>query len=222
MELLNHATKILINYDEIIKPSGLFIIRTIRDNYFNQFSKYLNLAEIKELSEEDLEIFYVSRNTINPFEWLQISEFDIEKNYEYFYNKYKNMYISTKPFQIMKAIQTYISSYFITNVYFYSKQYDKRIDFEVASIKNGNKNERKIIYITGNLNNVIDDINPNVVFYPYLDEIYESTIKKYREIVFAIPRYGYNFKNDSNQLTDEDINIGFYPVIQLAKPKYFG
>ena len=218
-------TKFLINFDEIVKPSGLFIIRTIRDNYAKSFSNFINIKELNTTSDEELEYLYISRNIINPLEWLKISEFDYVKNYDYFYNKYKNMYINTKPFPIMEAITNFINAYFITNVYFYSEKYDKRIDFEVASIKNiHSKKDYKIAYVTGNLNNVIDELSPEVIFYPYLEKIYDSTIKKYPNIIFSIPSFGYNFNNTIiiEEIQKSINNIGFYPVIRLTEPVYFG
>ena len=115
-------------------------------------------------------------------------------------------------------------SNFIDHVYFYSETYDKRIDFDIAALKNETSNDNKVSYIVGDLNSVIDEVSPNVIFHPYLNQIYENTIKTHREIIFSIPTFGYNFNENSvvNKFTDSDSNIGFYPIIQLDKPIYFG
>ena len=83
-------SKFLIHYDELVKPSGLFILRIIRDKYAKNFSKLINIQSISSISDQELELMYVSRNIINPLEWLKISDFDTEANYKYFYEKYKN------------------------------------------------------------------------------------------------------------------------------------
>lgn len=217
-------SKFLIHYDELVKPSGLFILRIIRDKYAKNFSKLINIQSISSISDQELELMYVSRNIINPLEWLKISDFDTEANYKYFYEKYKNMYISTRSFDISKAINNFINAYFIDHVYFYSETYDKRIDFDIAALKNETSNDNKVSYIVGDLNSVIDEVSPNVIFHPYLNQIYENTIKTHREIIFSIPTFGYNFNENSvvNKFTDNDSNIGFYPIIQLDKPIYFG
>ena len=63
----------------------------------------------------------------------------------------------------------------------------------------------------------IKEYNPDIIFYPYLDENILSLAKEYPKIVFAFPNYGFNTME-----TKDVNNIGFFPAIIQSGPVFLG
>ena len=215
---------VLFHYDEIIKLGGLFVLQVVRDNYADKMKEFIDIDFLRNTSDEDLFYLYLARTIYNPFEWLAIKEFNYEKNYLYFWKKFKNMFISARATDIKKTVDNLVDAYFISNIYIYSKEYDKRIDFDSQSMVRFGVHREKIKYVTGNLPAVLDQINPDLVFYPNIFDIVELA-RLHRDIAFAVPNTAYNLTDEGELLgiDKSDNNVGIYPVIQEAKePHYFG
>ena len=215
---------VLIHYDEIVKLGGLFVLQIIRDNYADKMKNYIDIDFLRNTSDEDLFYLYLARTIYNPLEWLAIKEFNYEKNYEFFWKKYKNMFISARATDIKKTIDNLVDAYFINTIYIYSREYDARIDFDSQSMVQNVIHREKLKYVTGKLSAVLDKMNPDLVFYPNIMDIIELA-RLHRDIAFAIPNMAYNLTDNGEILgiDKNDNNIGIYPVIQTAKePHYFG
>ena len=218
------SSDVLFHYDEIVKLSGLFILRMVRDYYAEKMAPYLDMTFLSNTSDEDLYYLYLARDVYNPFQWLAIQEFNYEKNYNYFWNKYQNMFISSEPTDIHDTIMSLMDSYFINTVYIYSESYDKRIDFDAQSMVQLSRHRHKMAYITGDLSKVIEKVNPDLIFYPNLEDILELA-RDHRDIAFAVPNCGFNLEETGQlrYIDKNDHNIGHYPIIQSSKaPHYFG
>ena len=215
-------SSILINYDDCIKCGDFFIFEMIKTHYREQFKNFISLKILDLMdTEPNFKLIYFSRLEQNPFKWLSITEFDYEDNYNYFKKKYKNMYINSDSLDLAKDVVEFLKSYLIKDIYFYSKEYDERIDFDILSLFNSNP---KIKYVTGDLDAAIDKFNIEAVFYPYMDEELIKLARKNKHVIFSIPNYGFNMQDSSNLrlVTDDDENIGFYPVLKNKKPLFFG
>ena len=215
---------VLFHYDEIVKLSGLFILRMVRDYYAEKMAPYIDIPFLQNTSDADLYYLYLARTEYNPFEWLAIQEFNYEKNYNYFWKKYQNMFISSEPMDIKDTIVTLLDAYFINTVYIHSDTYDKRIDFDSQSMVQTHKHKSKLSYVTGPLDKVVEKINPDLVFYPELEPIVPIA-RDHRDIAFAVPNCGFNLEEDGKLrfINQDDRNIGYYPIIQISnEPHYFG
>lgn len=213
------AGTVVIYYDEIMKNVGLSVLKLIHKKYKTQFSKLLNF-DFFNLPEKDLVYIYSARNKKNPLEWLAISEFDYELNYNNLLNKFNDIYIFTPPTNFAKTVDNMLDQFSIKKIIFVSENYDKRIDFDIQHTYRENKNYWKISYVTGAMVGVYNEYKPDIIFYPYLDENVLSLARANRNLIFAIPTYGFN---DNPELKDSDFNIGFYPsVINNNGPVYLG
>lgn len=214
-------SKLIIAYDEIIKQPGLYILRMIRDKFAEQFSEYINVDILQEIPDKDLNIIYAARNEINPLKWLAYGEFDYDRNYKSLHARNKSMYLEMDTTSLYEHMDAYFRAFFITDVYFWTRNYDKRVDFDIQY--NFSSRTNKAQYITGPFDMCVDSIKPDIVFYPYINDIWD-TIRKYRKTVFAIPTYGFNMASESLLIgqTDDDENVGYYPIIQSDKPIFMG
>lgn len=219
-------SSILFFYEDIIKSPDLFILKSILNNrkYRSKFEEYLLLSPFDNLEDEILLPMICSRKERNLFKWLMIKEFDYKANYEYFKNKFLNMYIQSNPFTILTdIIETYIKHPSIDKIYFFSNEYDKRIEFDIQYTFKDNENNSKIEYATGNLEKALTQFNIQMIFYPYIEEIIPLA-REHKDIIFSIPNYGFNL-NDEGELiglTMEDDNIGVYPLLRNSKLQFFG
>lgn len=215
-------SSILIYYDNCIKTGDIFLLRKIKEEFSSKFNKYINMDILNLIDkDENFNTMVFSRNEINPLKWLAISEFDYDANYKYLKNKFKDLYIKGDSFDLAKDVEEFFKSYFIKNVYFYSEIYDNRIDFDYQFIYNQNG---KASYVTGDLEQVINRFSIEAVFYPYNTEYIRDIARRHRDIIFSIPNYGFNMENGYKlkDLTDDDNNIGFYPLLRHTKPIFFG
>ena len=219
-------SSILFFYEDIIKSPDLFILKSILNNrkYRSKFEEYLLLSPFDNLEDEILLPMICSRKERNLFKWLMIKEFDYKANYEYFKNKFLNMYIQSNPFTILTdIIETYIKHPSIDKIYFFSNEYDKRIEFDIQYTFKDNENNGKVEYATGNLEKALAQFNIQMIFYPYIEEIIPLA-REHKDIIFSIPNYGFNL-NDEGELiglTMEDDNIGVYPLLRNSKLQFFG
>lgn len=219
-------SSILFFYEDIIKSPDLFILKSILNNrkYRSKFEEYLLLSPFDNLEDEILLPMICARKEKNLFKWLMIKEFDYKANYEYFKNKFLNMYIQSNPFTILTdIIETYIKHPSIDKIYFFSNEYDKRIEFDIQYTFKDNENNSKIEYATGNLEKALAQFNIQMIFYPYIEEIIPLA-REHKDIIFSIPNYGFNL-NDEGELiglTMEDDNIGVYPLLRNSKLQFFG
>jgi len=214
-------SKLIIAYDEVIKQPGLYILRMIRDQFSEQFSEYINIDLLQEISDKDMDIIYASRNEANPLKWLAYGEFDYDRNYKSLHHRDKNMYMSMPTTSLYEHLDSYIRAFFITDICFWTRNYDERVDFDIQYMFNDRTNKMK--YITGPFDMCIETVKPDMVFYPYINDIWDI-VRKHESIVFAIPSYGFNMASESLLIgqTDDDENVGYYPVIQSDKPRFMG
>lgn len=217
-----NPAKILIAYDEVVKQPGLYVLRMIRDKYPDKFKDYINIDLLKSVLDKDLEVLYDLRSVINPLEWLAISEFDYDMNYASLCKRDKDMYINMEGTSMYKSVHEFIRSFFITDIFIWTPEYDKRVAVDIAvSFGTGNESD-KCQYVTGPFDKVIVATEPDMVFYPFITDEIWKLVRENKKIVFAIPTYGVNY-GKGNMLkgqTDKDRNIGYYPLLR-NKPKPF-
>ena len=215
-------SSLLIYYDNCIKTGDLFLMKEIKNRFYDKYKEYINIDILNLMdTDENFNTLFFSREEINPLKWLAIKEFDYDANYKYLKNKYQNLYIQGDSFDLATDVEEFFKSYFIKNIYFYSEEYDKRIDFDYQTLY---KQNPKASYVTGDLESVIEKFSIEAVFYPYNTKEIRDIASHHRDILFFFPNYGFNMENGMmlKDLTDEDNNIGFYPLLRHTKPLFFG
>ena len=214
-------SSLLICYEEIIKQPGLYIVEQIRKNPPESFKDYIDLETLQEVSDKDLPFLYNIRSHYNPLRWLATSTFDWDKEYEKLYNRDKLMYISSPYTDFHEGVEQYLKAFFISKIYFWSRYYDKRIDFDIQSEYNNRDHSDKVEYITGPLDATIDELEVDMVFYPELNDSIWELIRENRNIVFAFPSHPFNMANEDTLIgqTSKDENVGFFPC---TKPHVLG
>ena len=218
------TSKLLIAYNEVIKQPGLYILRKIRDEYMEKFKPYINTELLAEISDKDLPYIYAARNVINPLQWLAITEFDYEANYNSLAKRFKTMYIESEPTTLNQHMTHFLKAFFITDLCFWTEEYDKRVDFDIQSTYNNTDFSEKVKYVTGPLDGCIRDIHPDVVFYPYITDDMWKLSRDNKDIVFIYPTYLFNVTTKGilhGQPDDED-NVGTYPIIQSSTAHFMG
>ena len=218
------SSRLLIAYDEVMKLPGLYILRKIRDNYIDKFEPFIRTGLLTEIPDKDLPYLYAARPVINPLEWLKIAEFDYVSNYNNLVSRFKTMYVEMDFTSICDHIEYFLKAFFITGIYFWSPMYDKRIDFDIHSRFADKENFDKIAYVTGPLDKCIDEMETDMVFYPYVNDNMLALARKNKHVIFAFPNYGFNLvdKDYLKGQTADDDNIGTYPLFQNEEPIYFG
>ena len=217
-------SRIFIVYDEIIKQPGLYILRMIRDKYPDKFKDFIDVQFLSDIPDKDLPYIYAARPEPNPLLWLSIKDFDYDANYKSLCRREKGMYLEMPFTSLNNHMDYFLRTFFITDIYFWTREYDKRVDFDIQLTYNDRPYANKVKYVTGPLNKCITQLTLDMVYYPIIDDNTWTMIRENKNIVFAIPNYAYNM-NYNNLLkgqTDQDDNVGFYPVIEQDKPHFLG
>ena len=217
-------SSLLFAYDEIIKQPGMYILKMIRDKYPDKFREYIDIDLLQEISDKDLPYFYGARDIINPLQWLAKTEFDYEKNYRSLHNRTKEMYLEMPTTTLFTHMELYLKAFFITNVYFWTRDYDKRVDFDIQSMYNETEYKNKVNYVSGPFDKCITQLKIDIAFYPYLTDEIWGFIRNKPDTFFAFPNYGFNVigKDTPKGLSEGDDNVGVYPIIEQRKPYFLG
>lgn len=209
--------KILLAYDELIKQPGLYILRMIRDKYSDKFSSYIDTEVLKNVLDKDLEVLYNAREERNPLKWVAISEFDYDLNYKSLYNRDKDMYTNMKGTDMFNHVKEFNRAFFITDIFIWTRLYDKRVDIDIALSFGTSGSDDKFKYVTGPFDKVVDTVEPNMVFYPFIDDDIWKIIRSHKDTIFALPNYTMNrgINNTFKGQKDDDYNVGFYPIMTI-------
>ena len=136
----------------------------------------------------------------------------------------KLMYLNLPYTHFHSSIAQFLKAFFISKIYFWSRYYDKRIDFDIQSEYNNTDHSDKVEYITGPLDAAIDELEVDMVFYPEITDDIWAIVRDNRDIVFAFPNHPFNMQNESTLKgqTTKDENVGFYPCIDFSKSYALG
>lgn len=191
---------ILISYDEVFRNHNFFLIKKIMNNpkLKNQFEKYINLSVFDEQTDSRIKVLIMNREKKNILEWLAIKEFDYEYNYDKLYSKELLMFVESPMLDMMKSMIKLSEEPFIDKIYIYGGLIkDKRKEFDIHL---NFKDTTKLIFVTGNYEEVVDRIfGINVIIDSDINRI-TPIIKKeeYQNIIYMIAQYGYNYEINKN------------------------
>ena len=220
-----HAN-VLFVYDGVLRSSDTFILRMLVENYYDKFSPYMDLESIRTLTVDALLPLVIARTVKNPLQWLAIKEFDYEKNYTYLREKFVNMYERSPILKHYQVIESFISSYCIGSIYIWSREYDKRIHYDIASFQQNAKKE--IRYVTGDMQKVINTIGDlNIIYDCDADRVYDLLKDgNNTDVFFAVAQYGYNLEKSNQRLIhnlwERDNVAGFAPNTVTTESIYMG
>lgn len=198
----------LVSYKEILRDPNLFIIEKIVHDSFllNQFSAFTDVERFVSETLGRVQFKITAREEKNIFKWLATKEFDYEANYKKFYDKYPNMYEDTPAMEMYRVIPRLLSSCSIC--YIYSKEYDKRIAYDLA--KTFGK-EKRICYVTGEYLDIVEMMH-------HIDVFIDNDIDRICPVVeypqhqgasIYLARYGYNYAISPESPDSVDLRGGF-------------
>lgn len=210
---------ILVEFDNIIKTGDLFILRNIVNSYSDKFSKYIDLTGIATMSDLAYLPILIARNDKNIFKWLAKTEFDYDKNYDYFYHKYRDMYVGAPILRFGSFLRGRLTSPNINKVYFWSQDNDIRIGYEIKHIFGDGS---KVAYVTGSLEECFTKfdkvdfvlVNDLEMIRPYLDN------QDYNDIFFSVGKYGYNFDTNGELKGIDTEKISNISSTEIMKPQF--
>ena len=132
--------------------------------------------------------------------------------------------MESEPTTLSGHIDYFLKAFFITDICFWTLEYDKRVEFEIQSRFNNAEHGEKVSYITGSIANCVTDIKPDVVFYPVINDDMWKLSRANKAIVFVYPTYGFNIADNKllKGQTDDDDNVGTYPIIQSSSIHFMG
>lgn len=215
---------VFIVFDRIIKDPDFFIFKKIMSECdMNRF----NLGQFIGFPEVMKKRLIIGRTEENLFKWLMKEEFDYESEYNEIYYKYPDMYADNELLNIGKSLFRLSKSYLIDNIYIWNEKYDKRQALEIASLYSSST-PRNIIYCKGKYMDVINSI-PNIhTIFDWNIERLTPMIQSRSDIMFAIPRYGFNYVNteDGDLILKNDLdkykNVGVFDILDLSVSTFFG
>ena len=193
IDLSKRISNVLVSFDEVIKDPNLIILDVIRKRYQKDFAEFIDIPRILNLSNEALQKELVIRGTKNIFEWLKIKDFDYSKNYDMFYDSFKDLYVNAPNMAMVTALKSFIKEDFIKTIYVWSNKYDRRKMLELEMVLNSNKIE----YVTGNYLDVFGAIEDlNIIIDNDAERVAPLINKDNKGKLFMIGRYGYNYTVD--------------------------
>lgn len=214
--------KVLFVYDHVLREPDLFILKKALE-YKEKFKKYIDITFLQTITDEALLESIINRTESNLFKWISISEFDYDKNYVYLYKRWNNMYEKSPKLAGYTYLNRYAVSDYIEEIYIWNEKDDVRQRYDIAK----NFDNKKIKYVAGPLETVLEQIDINV--------IYDYNTKRVRELldtgkfnsrsVFGIAAFGFNFVNDQNMILKDNLfdykNAMFFPIINLKSVSFF-
>ena len=214
---------VMISYDYIIKNPDIFILRMIAKNFREKFKDYLNMPILTTLEKDAMYPIVVNRTEQNLLKWASIKEFDYDSNYDYLYNKFKNMYFASDMLQMAYAVKSFNVSYCIDKIYLYNEVYDKRQHFDIQNMYGFNK----VQYVVGDFKKVIDKIGDVNIVYDHDAKRVSDVINtgEYDGIMFGVAAYGYNFEPGKPYHLKYDLlehdNVSSFPVFEITKKSLY-
>lgn len=184
---------IFMDYNEVIKSPTLFMINMIRGPLAKVYNKFINVEYLQSLTPEEIDIYLLQRKNKNIFQDLAITEFNYEKAYNDLYKKFDDMYLRIPLMKIGETIDYLVNHKFTKIVYFYSAEYDPRIQID---INYSFKDTSKIKYVWGDLTDVLNKIEqPTSYFLNDAWTIPQLVFAKKTELTDILcARYAFNLK----------------------------
>lgn len=217
-------TSVLFVYENIIRCPDTYIIKKILDNpkYREKYKEYIDIEFISTLTSEALLPYIIGRDKRNILEYFAIKEFDYDRNYMYLHEKFDDLYMKSYPLKPVAIIDRLIKSYCIDKIYIYNDKYDKRQHYDVSMLYNNND---KVIYCSGNIQNIIDNISKLSVVYDWdsnrINKLTKDGLNS--EIIFVLAAYGFNFVDEYNlvdNLSERD-NVSYFQVFSLSEKNMY-
>ena len=195
---------IFITYNDIIKCTNFLLCKSIL-KYKEVYKDYLHLDLIENMSDMDLEMFLLSMNTENVFQYLARKSFNYEKTNIEFSSKIDNLYHSAPLLKIGAILEYICGNKFTKKVYLYSEEYDPRIVIDIEMMF---KNNKKIEYVYGDFMDVVPSLKyiPTSYFlnhYMYVNCLYGLDMLAFTEIM--IPCFKYNLREGDSTTSDTGV-----------------
>lgn len=219
-----HKTSVIFSYENIIRCPDTYILKIISSNkkYKNKFKEYIDFGLLETLSPDALILTLLNRKIKNPLEFFSIKEFDYEANYNYLHDKFDDLYMKSYPLNTITVIGRLIKSYCVDKIYIYNERYDKRQHFDICKLYDNNEN---VIYCSGDLQEIIDNISSLSVVYDWdadrVDNLTKDGLNS--EIIFVLADYGFNFVKPPflvNNLSERD-NVSFFKVLNPTEKNLY-
>ena len=222
---------ILVTFDRILKDPDIFILQNISNKYYEQFKEYSDMESIMSLSTDTLEQQIYSRSTLNVLKWAATKEFDYEKNYNFLYNAFKEMYIFSKELKMVETLKLFLNSYCIERMLIYNEKDDIRQRYDL-SLMFGDSN---IEYIVGPMDEILKKIKIHIVYDWDARRIADLIdTGEFEDTFFGIAGYGFNFE-DTDDEKKKDIfyvpklkynlyereNVAYFRTMQFTKKSFF-
>lgn len=204
---------LFVEYDDVIESPFFILLNCLKDN--EGMRLIFDLSEISSMNIEELYEWYIMRKEKNILLNLPL----IDGVLEYYFNNdednFKEWCESLLYDEIdnidglleIKAeanfstiLKTLLSKNVVKKTYIYSNKYSKNLEEELKEEFGSN-----IIYVSGDIKKIIEDNNitnnSTFVFSDIMNvlKLKEAGILEYSSIIIA-DRYGYNYKNDSNDV----------------------
>lgn len=214
---------VLFEYDHVLKDPDAFILKTVAIHYPKKFAEYINIPKINTMTYDTLSSELVLRREEDVLKWASLKPFDFQKNYEYLYKKFKNMYRDSRELSMYGSVRTFSHAYCIGSVYIWNRTDDIRQRLDLV---NAVGKSEVIKYVTGPLDKVIRQLKPSMVYHHSAKVVADlNEYEDFPNTYFAVANYQYNFEDESTFYLKYDLpkrkNITIFRVMDAKNANLY-
>lgn len=217
---------IFIEYKDIVKSPVPRLIEMFATTYKDDVKDFIDISRIENLNEKDIWRLMAGRTDKNILKFLSTKSFDYDNVLNILENHHKELYMLSEPLGFLQAIHTLMEHKFTKVIYFYTEEYDPRIEFDV--MEQFSIYGDRTVYISGNLESVLESMEEKPTVYVFSDvdkvgTVIDMGLQEYCE--FMVAEYGYNYyiksgylvmRGDYDELMKEKIfKFGTFAPIQI-------
>ena len=192
---------LFVMYDDIIKTSKFLILKQLLTPEYRQNYQYsIDYSKIDNLTDNELMGVIFSSTEQNILKYLAIEEFEYDLTYMDLYLNYKDIITKSIPLSFSNSIHILLRQKFLDKIYIYTRYYDENIANDIYSTF-GTKN---IIYVYGELNEVLDNLITKVRFTSFvlndvliINTLIEKGIVPYTNILVTNTAWQYKINKDN-------------------------
>lgn len=215
-----------VEYKDVIKSSVPKLVEMFLTSYRDDVKDFINMDTISNLNKKDIWKLTIGRTDRNILKYLSTVDFDFDNVLKVLEDAHKELYMLSEPMIYTHVIHTLMNYKFTKVVYIYSEEYDPKIEFDIH--EQFSTYGDRIVYIAGNLKDVLESLDNKPTLYALsdiskMDTIIQMGMQEYCE--FMIAEYGYNYtikngvlvlKGDYESMMEEKIfKFGSFAPINI-------
>lgn len=151
----NRKEVFFVEYDGVIKNPNQYLLYLLCNELYETYKDYLHIEKYKGLNLDNALVLATAMTDMNIISVLTKDEIDFVNQYKDLHKWAEETYSESELLKMGDVIINSLRKPFLEKVYFYSKEYDKRIEDDIREIYGSGS---RFAYCYGEVNEIIEII----------------------------------------------------------------